>query len=102
MDISRTSLIMVLLERGPRHGWGIGDDLRELTGEDIDRSTVYRGLQKMEEAGLVISDWTGSEDGPPRKTYRLTRKGRRRLITARSELETALDRLSSLLGREAM
>lgn len=97
MEISRQSLLLVLLQSGPRHGWGIRDDFRILVGDDLDASNVYRGLQKMEAEGLVSSRWQDSPEGPPRRTYRLTTKGRRRAISARRELVETVERLSSFL-----
>lgn len=97
MEISRQSLLLVLLQSGPRHGWGIRDDFRLLVGDDLDASNVYRGLQKMESDGLVTSRWQDSPEGPPRRTYRLTAKGRRRAVNARRELAETITRLSSFL-----
>lgn len=48
-------------------------------GISIDSNHAYRMLRALERDGAVTSRWTASNAGPQRRTYRLTRDGRRRL-----------------------
>lgn len=48
-------------------------------GISIDSNHAYRMLRALERDGAVTSRWTESISGPQRRTYRLTRNGRRKL-----------------------
>ena len=48
-------------------------------GIRIDSNHAYRMLRALERDGAVTSRWTESDAGPQRRTYQLTRNGRRRL-----------------------
>jgi PadR family transcriptional regulator, regulatory protein PadR len=79
------ALLLATLEAGPRHGYAIIDAVR--TGSagriDLPTGTVYPALHRLERAGLVTSAWS-TDQGRPRRTYRLTAAGRRALGTQRS------------------
>jgi len=49
----------------------------ELTGGHVcaDPGGVYRTLRRLEEDGLVVSDWEEGEAGPQRRRYTLTADG---------------------------
>jgi DNA-binding PadR family transcriptional regulator len=46
-----------------------------LAPDGVDEGMVYRALREFEAEGLVRSEWVVN-DGPPRRTYRLTDAGR--------------------------
>jgi PadR family transcriptional regulator PadR len=46
--------------------------------------TLYPLLSKMRREGLLDYEWQESENGPPRKYYRLTAKGKEQLRTLES------------------
>jgi PadR family transcriptional regulator, regulatory protein PadR len=79
------ALLLATLEPGPRHGYAIIDALRSASAGRIDlpTGTVYPALHRLERAGLVTSSWS-TDQGRPRRTYRLTPAGRRALGTERS------------------
>ena len=66
--------LLALLERGPRHGYGLKQEFEAATGGawDLNVGQVYEALQKLERAGAVVFD--GEAEG--RKRYRLTDAGR--------------------------
>lgn len=99
-EVSRRSLLLVLLEQGPRHGWGLAEDLRDAMGERIDRASVYRALHALEGDGLVSSTWKKSNRGAAdQRAYRLTELGRASASAVRVRLESTIVRLESLLAR---
>jgi DNA-binding PadR family transcriptional regulator len=49
-----------------------------LAPDGVDIGMAYRTLRELEEGGLVASAWV-TDDGPARRTYRLTDPGRRSL-----------------------
>jgi PadR family transcriptional regulator, regulatory protein PadR len=71
-------VVMMVLARGPLHGYGIVQEAARtpiLAGDRPDRTGVYRVLRGLEKQGYVVSLWELSENGPARKSYRLTPKG---------------------------
>lgn len=80
------ALILAVVERGPLHGYAIIEALAERSGGELDlpTGTVYPALRRLEAAGYLDSRW--SEDtGRRRRTYTLSRAGRRQLREARAE-----------------
>jgi PadR family transcriptional regulator, regulatory protein PadR len=76
-------LILQTLIFGPRHGHGIATTI-ERTSEEvllIDHGSLYPALQRLEQAGLIASEWGTSENNRRARFYRLTRSGRARLAT---------------------
>ena len=66
--------------RGTRlYGYDIVRRLREIEGLVISEGTVYPILSRLRKEGLVESSIEESEEGPPRKYYKLTEHGERQL-----------------------
>lgn len=71
--------LLVLLAKGPLHGYRLAEALAELPpfrGERPDPSGVYRLLRLLEGRDLVAARWDVSERGPARRLYELTDAGR--------------------------
>jgi len=81
------TLILQVLERGPRHGWSISRRIRDLSDEvfDVGQGSLYPALQRLEAKGWVDASWGVSELGRRARFYRLTRSGRRRLRRVAAE-----------------
>ena len=58
--------------------------------------TLYPLLSKLRRDELVVYEWKESENGPPRKYYRLTAKGRAALIDAAQYSKELISTLKSL------
>lgn len=73
-------LILAVLADGPRHGYGVIEELRERSGEvfDLAEGTVYPVLHRLERAGVLSSQWS-EVGGRRRRAYRLTASGRAKL-----------------------
>jgi DNA-binding PadR family transcriptional regulator len=69
--------LLRLLADGELHGSALIDDLDGLclAPDGVDVGMAYRTLRELEGDGLVVSTWV-TDDGPPRRTYRLTVEGR--------------------------
>lgn len=68
--------LLLLLYEKPTHGYELIEKLMELGLEQcLDATTVYRNLRRMEEEGLVISQWDTQGPGPARRLYQLTPEG---------------------------
>ncbi len=82
-------------EAQPVHGWALMARLRESSGGELDLEggTVYPVLRRLEDSGLIASEWTQAT-GRRRRVYSLTPKGRRALADER----TAWSRFVTVVG----
>jgi PadR family transcriptional regulator PadR len=73
--------ILRLLEGGERYGYELVDLLERRTDGILamGQSTLYPLLYNLEAKGLIAARAAVAENGRPRKYYRLTDKGHRRL-----------------------
>ena len=90
-------LILKSLGTGPNHGYGIAIRIHQLSDEvlKIEEGSLYPALYRMEEQGLIESEWRTTENNRKAKFYQLTRTGR---SAAQAELEGWL-RLSGAVTR---
>ncbi|MEW6173751.1 MAG: helix-turn-helix transcriptional regulator [Bacillota bacterium] len=69
--------LLLLLLRRSTHGYELIQSLSEfgfIEGE-MDPGSVYRHLRRLEEDGLVSSEWQIQGSGPAKRLYRLTQEG---------------------------
>ena len=90
-------LILKALVWGPLHGYAITNLILDQTDRAllVDEGTLYPALWRLENKGLLESDWGLSENNRKAKFYRLTVRGRREL-RAESESWT---RYVSVVGK---
>jgi PadR family transcriptional regulator, regulatory protein PadR len=71
-------LILKTLSTGPMHGYRIAARIQELSNEvlKIEEGSLYPALYRMEQKGLIQSEWGKTDNNREAKFYRLTRKGR--------------------------
>ena len=73
-------LVLLALVDRDRHGYGIRQDVLELTGGavELDAGNLYRSMRRLLARGLVERLPAGSdpEADPRRRDYRLTARGR--------------------------
>ena len=83
-------LILASLARGPEHGFGIAERVRQTSAEvlRVEEGSLYPALQRLEQQGLITSSWGTSAHNRRARFYKLTAKGRRQLAaeTTRWEL----------------
>jgi PadR family transcriptional regulator, regulatory protein PadR len=79
-------VLLAALTGGPAHGYALIEEIRERSGGvfDLPEGSVYPALYRLEGAGLLTSRWT-TVSGRRRRTYRLTRKGQKKLEQERGE-----------------
>ena len=92
-----TTFILLSLADAPKHGYAIMKDVAALSESrvEISTGTLYGALSRMLDQGW-IARWAGEDaavetPGRPRKTYTLTRVGRR-------VLEAEIRRLRSVVA----
>ena len=90
-------LILRSLASAPNHGYGIATRIHQLSADvlRVEEGSLYPALYRMEEQGLIESEWGATENNRRAKFYRLTRKGR---AAAQAELDGWL-RLSKAVTR---
>lgn len=81
--------VMRLLEGGEKYGYELIKLLdRQSQGVlAMGQSTLYPMLYNLEAKGLIASRIQNSENGRPRKYYRLTEKGKKQLVRDRKQWE---------------
>jgi transcriptional regulator len=82
-------LILRALIRGPLHGYGIAERLRQVSQEvlQVGESSLYPALQRLLLNGWVKAVWGASENNRRARYYTLTAAGRKRLETERDEFQ---------------
>src|SRR5215210_7650092 len=74
-------VLRTLLTMGEQHGYGIARRI-EQTSEGklaINYGTLYPALLKLEQEGLISSEWGVSDNNRKAKFYKLTRAGHRQI-----------------------
>jgi len=96
---SRVLILNVLAER-PMYGYQIAKELKRRSDGyfSFKEGTLYPALHRMENEGLLRSEWQVVEKGPSRKYYHITEEGRRALAHSAKEWATFSQRLLSILG----
>jgi PadR family transcriptional regulator PadR len=71
-------LILKVLGIGPNHGYGLAMRIHQLSDDvlRVEEGSLYPALYRLEEQGLIESDWRATENNRKAKFYKLTRKGR--------------------------
>lgn len=73
--IIHASLLCELIE-GPNYGYELMSKLGSYgIEEDVNISTLYRCLNKLEDSKFIKSNWEESESGPNKKVYNITQDG---------------------------
>ncbi len=73
--------LLILLSGNQSHGYDLMDKISRLDffQQDINGSTLYRTLRKMESNKLVHSQWGAGIQGPKRRIYDITNLGKKEL-----------------------
>jgi transcriptional regulator len=74
-------LILKAVSWGPRHGYAIGQWLRQTSDDvlNVQEGALYPALHRLEKRGLLEEEWGLSETNREAKFYRLTPAGRKHL-----------------------
>ena len=96
-------LVLKALSWGPRHGHGVARVIRDSTSGtlDVTDGSLYVALHRLEERGLVESEWGLSDKGKRAKFYRLTAAGRQQLRAEVSAWQKYAVAVGKMLGAAA-
>jgi DNA-binding PadR family transcriptional regulator len=96
LELRRGALAPAVLAqlRSPQYGYSLRQAL-DAKGMSIEEGTLYPLLRRLENQGLLTSEWR-MDDGPPRRYYVLSRDGRqfyKNLAASWRDLTKTMDRL---------
>lgn len=74
-------LVLKTLSWGPAHGYAISRWIAQSSDDElkIEEGALYPALRRLEERGLLDSEWRPSDTGRDARFYSLTTAGRRAL-----------------------
>jgi PadR family transcriptional regulator PadR len=90
-------IVLKVLALEPMHGWGITNRIRQISEEvlQVGQGSLYPALYRLEEQGLILSDWRTTDNNRQARYYSLTPKGRKQ-VTAEAE---QFERMSAAVFR---
>ena len=79
-------LILTVVACGPQHGYAIAQRLQRFSNDAIQvrQGSLYPALHRLDNRGLLATEWRQSETGRNAKYYSLTKKGRAELDLERA------------------
>ncbi len=95
-------LVLAVLERGDAHGFEV---MRRLDAAGrgalhLKEGTLYPILYRLKNAGCLTSQWdadTAKSQGPRRRIYRITKKGKRELAKRRAVWQSFVSTLTRIV-----
>ena len=93
--------ILLTVSSGPRYGLAIIQHLEAFTDLIVTEGTIYPILGRLTRDGLLDSYWVEDEAPHPRKYYRLTRQGARRLTDMKSQWRAFAGKIERLMDAAA-
>jgi transcriptional regulator len=93
-------LILQTLRWAPRHGYALSKAIRTNSGEilKVDTGSLYPALHRLERRGWIAAEWKTSELGPRLRVYRLTKPGRKQLLSERSRWQRFSTAIAAILN----
>jgi PadR family transcriptional regulator len=105
-DVLQGTLDLMVLQTletlGPVHGYTIAARLEQVSSGAIrlNMGTLYPGLMRLEQRGLVRGTWGVTENNRKARFYAITAAGRRRLAAGKSEWDRMTSIMQALLHGE--
>jgi transcriptional regulator len=93
-------VLQTLTTLGPVHGYAIAARLEQVSNGAIhlNMGTLYPGLMRLEQRGLVRGKWGVTENNRKARFYAITAAGRHELESERAEWERTASIMHSLLN----
>jgi PadR family transcriptional regulator PadR len=102
-DVLQGTLDLMVLQTlaviGPSHGYALASRLAQVSGGalQLNMGTLYPGLMRLEQRGLVRGKWGVTENNRKARFYALTPAGRRELGNERAEWDRVASIMHALL-----
>jgi transcriptional regulator len=106
-DILQGTLDLMVLQTlatlGPLHGYAIAARLEQVSDRSlqVNMGTLYPGLMRLEQRGLVRAKWGTTENNRKARFYTITTAGRRQLATEKSQWDRMASIIHALLSDHA-
>ncbi|HKV24911.1 MAG TPA: PadR family transcriptional regulator [Candidatus Acidoferrum sp.] len=103
-DVWQGTLALMVLKTlqamGPLHGYGIARRIEQISGDRllVNYGTLYPALLKLEQEGIISSEWGVSDNNRKAKYYKLTRAGRKQVNKEERDWERTTDILAKFLS----
>lgn len=103
IDLLQGSLDVIVLKTlswQPMHGFGIARWIQRVTEDvlQVEEGSLYPALYRLENKGLVESEWRLTENKRRAKYYRLTTAGRRQLSASTESWNAFVDAMGKIMG----
>jgi transcriptional regulator len=102
-DVIQGTLDLMVLQTlnvlGPLHGYNIAARLEQVSSGtlQINMGTLYPGLMRLEQRGLIKGEWRVTEHNRRARFYSLTPAGRRQLQSEKAEWERMVSIMRALM-----
>ncbi|MFW6134994.1 MAG: PadR family transcriptional regulator [Elusimicrobiota bacterium] len=92
--------LLLLLYKEVTHGYALAEELTHFgfSKEEFNIGTLYRTLRKMEKASLVTSFWEKGAQGPRKRVYTISDKGKEELTVWIQTLKNRKKRIEKLIN----
>jgi PadR family transcriptional regulator PadR len=103
-DILQGTLDIMVLQTlatlGPVHGYAIAARFEQVShgAIQLNMGTLYPGLMRLEQRGLVRGKWAVTENNRKARFYAITPAGRRQLASEKADWERTASIMHSLLN----
>src|SRR5512144_3248312 len=99
LELRRGILSIAVLSQLSKEEYGYSL-LKELSerGLEIDQSTLYPLLRRLESQGLLQSDWRMMDEARPRRYYAIRPQGKTVLTKLKREWSTMVETMKQMLG----
>jgi PadR family transcriptional regulator PadR len=96
-ELRRGAVVLAVLSqlRTAQYGYSLRQALAE-RGMPIEEGTLYPLMRRLEEQGLLVSEWRIA-DGPPRRYYKLSPKGSRLYVEQTDNWHALVATMNKLL-----
>jgi transcriptional regulator len=93
-------LILKAVSLGPQHGYGVLLRIEQISRGylPVQQGTLYPALYRLEDRGLLATEWGTSENNRRAKFYSLTRLGRKELESEKANWQRLSSAISSLVA----
>lgn len=96
------AVLATLQSAGTSYGYALIQSLTEAGILDLKGGTIYPLLARLEQEGLVASEWHAGDGGPGRKYFTITPAGRAGLAHGSAGWTDFASRIDSILGTSEM
>jgi transcriptional regulator len=92
-------VLKTLSQTGKLHGYGIVVHIQRASDDllSVEEGSLYPALHRMEQSGLIASEWALTETNRKAKYYRLCPAGKKQLLEAEKNFEHLVKGVRAIL-----